>query len=145
MPFLRRYTIILPLTAVLSFSLVSCQSKVSQCNKLIQVANQAVSQAKTATNGGTTSNPDAMLKAANTMDKAAKDMQGINVSDRELKNYQAGFIKMYQQTSKATRDFVSAFKKKDRTVAETALKNLQQATVPEQQLVTGLNSYCKPK
>jgi hypothetical protein len=52
---------------------------------------------------------------------------------------------MYRDTSKATRDFVAAFKKKDRSAAEAALTNLQKATTPEKQLVEGINVYCTDK
>jgi hypothetical protein len=142
----RWSAVILPMTAALTVLLVSCgESKVSQCQKIIKVTNQAVTEAKSVTNAGQNKNPDAILKTADTMDQAAQDMKAIQVSDTKLKDYQAGFIKMYGDTSKATRALVGALKKKDRTGAEASLKNLQQATVPEQQLVTGLNSYCQSK
>lgn len=145
-PFLRRYAVILPMTATLTLSLASCgESKVTQCNKIITVANQAVNDAKTVTNGGQSSDPNAMLKAADAMDKAAKDMEAIKVQDDKLKNYQSGFIGMYRTTSKATREFVAAFQKKDRPAAETSLKNLQQATRPEKDLVSQINGYCNNK
>jgi predicted translin family RNA/ssDNA-binding protein len=125
---------------------VSCsESKVSQCNKIIKVANEAVSQAKTVTNGGQASDPKAMLQAADAMEKASKAMEAINVKDAKLKDYQTGFIKMYRDTSKATREFVGAFEKKNRPAAETALTNLQQATTPEKQLVADINTYCSGK
>ncbi len=142
-PFLRLYVVILPLTAAMSFLIVSCESKVSQCSKIIQVANQAVNDAKNITNSGQTSDPNAILQAANAMDKAAKDMEAIKVNDQKLKNYQNEFISMYRTTSKATRELVTAFQKKDRPAAETSLKNLQQATSPEKDLVGQINSYCR--
>ena len=143
MHFPTRYFVLLPLTAAISLLTVSCsESKVSQCNKIIKVANEAVTKAKSVTNGGQASDPKAMLEAANAMEKASKEMEAINVKDQKLKDYQTGFIKMYRDTSKATRDFVAAFEKKDRPAAETALTNLQQATTPERQLVTDINTYC---
>jgi len=143
---LCRSGVILPMIAVLSIFMVSCaESKISQCQKIIKITNQAVSEAKSVTNAGQNKNPDAILKTADTMDKAAQDMEAIKVTDSKLETYQAGFIKMYRDTSQATRDLVSALKKKNRTTVEASLKNLQQATVPEQQLVTGLNSYCQAK
>jgi selenophosphate synthetase-related protein len=143
MHFPKRYFVLLPLTAAISLSTVSCsESKVSQCNKIIKVANEAVKEAKSVTNGGQASDPKAMLKAANAMEKASIEMKAINLRDQKLKDYQAGFISMYSDTSKATRDFVAAFEKKDRRSAEAALTNLQQATTPEKQLVADINSYC---
>jgi phosphate uptake regulator len=131
------------LIAAVSVLAIGCtQSKVSQCNKIIQIANEAVSEAKSVTNSGQTSDPQAMLEAADAMEKASQDMEAIDVRDETLQDYQAGFINMYQNTSQATRDFVTAFEKKDRSAAEAALTNLQQATTPEQQLVEDINTYC---
>src|SRR5919202_2439445 len=110
MHFPRWYFVLLPLTATLSLLTVSCsESKVSQCNKIIKVANQAVTEAKSITNGGQASDPKAMLKAADAMEKASTEMKALNVKDAKLRDYQAGFIKMYGDTSKATRNFVTAF------------------------------------
>ena len=146
MHFPRWYFVLLPLTATLSLLTVSCsESKVSQCNKIIKVANQAVTEAKSITNGGQASDSKAMLKAADAMEKASKDMEAIKVNDQKLQDYQTRFVTMYRDTSKATRDFVAAFKKKDRSAAETALTNLQKATTPEKQLVEGINVYCTDK
>jgi oligoendopeptidase F len=143
MHFPMRYFLIVPLTTAVSFLAIGCtESKVSQCNKIIQIANEAVSEAKSVTNGGQSSDPQAMLEAATAMEKASQDMASINVRDETLQDYQAGFVNMYQDTSQATRDFVTAFEKKDRSAAEAALTNLQQATTPEQQLVEDINTYC---
>jgi predicted translin family RNA/ssDNA-binding protein len=146
MHFPKRYFVLLSLTAAISLLTTSCtESKVSQCNKIIQIANKTVTQAKSVTNNGQANDPKAMLQAADAMEKASQDMKKINVKDQKLKDYQAGFMNMYRDTSKATRDFVAAFEKKDRPGAETALTNLQQATTPEKQLVTDINTYCSGK
>lgn len=143
MHFPTRYFVLLPLTAAISLLTVSCgESKISQCNKIIKIANEAVTKAKSLTNGSQASNTKAMIQAANAMEKASKEMAAIKVKDEKLKDYQSGFIKMYGDTSKATRDFVAAFERKDRPGAETALTNLQQATTPEKQLVADINTYC---
>lgn len=143
MHFLTRYFVLTPLTAAIGVLSVSCaESKVSQCNKIIQVANQAVSEAKAVTKGGQISDPQAMLKAADSMEKASQEMEAIQVKDPKLQDYQAGFITMYRDTSKSTRDFVTAFQKKERSTAEAALTKLQQATAPEKQLVQEINTYC---
>jgi len=146
MQFPKQYFVLFSLTTAISLLTASCsESKISQCNKIIKIANDAVSQAKTVTNGGQASDPKAMLQAAEAMEKASKQMTDIPVNDPKLKDYQTGFVKMYGDTSKATRDFVKAFEKKDRPAAERALTALQQATIPEKQLVTDINTYCSGK
>ena len=146
MPLPRQYTVFFTTTISITLLIVSCSdSKVNQCQKITKVTNQAASEAKAFTDGGKAKNPDAMLKAADTMDKAAKEMAAIKVSDTKLKDYQTGFIKMYRDTSQRTREFVTAFKKKERPAVESTLKNLKQAIAPEPSLVNGLNTYCKGK
>lgn len=146
MQFQTRYFVLFTLTATLSFLTVSCsESKVSQCNKIIKIANKAVNEAKSITNGGQASDPKAMLKAAAAMEKTSKEMEAIKVTDEKLQDYQGSFVLMYRDTSKATRDFVAGFQKKDRSSAESALVNLQKAAAPEKQLVDGINIYCTGK
>ncbi len=146
MPLQRKYTVLFTTTISITVLIVSCsESKVSQCQKITNVTDQAVSEAKAFTDSGKAKDPDAMLKAAETMDKAAKEMATIKVSDSKLKDYQTGFIKMYRDTSKSTREFVVAFKKKERPAVESTLNKLKQAIAPEPTLVNGLNTYCKEK
>ncbi len=146
MHFPMRYFVLVPLTVTLSLITVSCsESKVAQCNKLIKVTNEVVSQTKSVTNGNQAINLKATLKAADAMEKASQEMQAIKVSDKNLQGYQSRFTNMYRDTSQATRDFVAAFEKKDRAAAETALQKLQKATTPEKQLVDEINKYCTGK
>ncbi len=146
MPLQRKYTVLFTTTIAITLLIISCsESKVNQCQKITNVTNEAVSKAKAFTDGGKAKDPDAMLKAADTMDKAAAEMAAIKVSDSQLKDYQTGFIKMYRDTSKSTREFVVAFKKKERPAVESTLNKLKQAIAPEQKLVNGLNTYCKGK
>ncbi|NEO27739.1 MAG: hypothetical protein F6K03_12835 [Kamptonema sp. SIO4C4] len=128
---------------LLALVMVGCApSKRAQCNSVIEIANQANDEAKNLTNGGETNEPQAMLQAADTMEKAAQDMKSLELTDEKLQDYQTGFVEMYVETAQATRSFVDAFEKQDRTNAEAALANLQQATQPETELVNGINSYC---
>jgi len=146
MPLQRKYTVLFTTTISITLLIISCsESKLSQCQKITNVTNQAVSEAKAFTDGGKAKNPDAMLLAADTMDKAAKEMAAINVSDSKLKDYQTGFIKMYRDTSQSTREFVAAFQKKDRDAVKSTLNKLKQAIAPEPSLLNGLNTYCKGK
>ena len=146
MPLQRQYTVFFTTTISITLLIVSCSdSKVNQCQKITNVTNKAASEAKAFAGGGKAKNPDAMLKAADTMDKAAEEMAAIKVSDSKLKEYQTGFIKMYRDTSKSTRGFVVAFKKKERPAVESTLKNLKQAIAPEPSLLNGLTTYCKSK
>jgi hypothetical protein len=118
------------------------QSRIEQCNNIIQIANEAVNEAKQLTNGGQTNDPQAMVEAADAMEQAAQDMEALELVDPTLQDYRQGFIAMYEETSAATREFVTAFEQKDRPAAEAALSRLQRATNPEEELVQGINEYC---
>lgn len=148
MPSSMRYFILLTFMTVLSALTVSCsESKVSQCNKIINVANKAVSETKSITNAGPNQSIDlkATLRAADVMEKASQEMKTIRVSDETLRDYQSRFVQMYSGMSKATRTFITAYEKKDRASAENALSELKKVTAPEKQLVEGINNYCTGK
>jgi len=126
----------------LSF-LVSCSdNKVSQCNKLIKVANEAVSAVQSVTQTATPDNVAAMSKIAEAADKAKADMQGLQISDEKLKGFQTRFVSMYTDTSKATRDLVAAAGAKDAVAAQKAFDALKTATDQEGPLVNQVNTYC---
>ncbi len=117
-------------------------TKISQCNQIIRITNEAVRETKQFTNGGQASNPALMLRAANALDSATAKLEKVSLTDQTLKGYQSRFIRMYRQTSLATRNFVTAYNRHNRTAAESALRAIQVATAPENQLVADINNYC---
>jgi hypothetical protein len=131
----------------LGLLVTSCtDNKVSQCNKLIKVANGAVSSVESVTQNASPNNsPDnveAMTKIAEAADKAKADMQGLQLSDEKLKDFQTRFVSMYTDTSKATRDLVKAAGSKDAASAQKAFDSLKSATDREAPLVSEVNKYC---
>ncbi|MBD2580205.1 hypothetical protein [Oscillatoria sp. FACHB-1406] len=131
--------------AIILLTFGCTESKVAQCDRIIQTANRFVNQATQLTDNGQTNEPQAILQAADAMDKAAEEMQALQISDEPLEEYRNGFVNMYQDISKATRAYVQAYEKKDRPGAEAALSSLQRATQPEPELVKGVNEYCMGK
>jgi hypothetical protein len=143
MHFLRRYAVILPLTAVVSFLSVSCSgNKITQCQKIFQITNGTVNEIKTVTDGGRNSSSEALLKTADIWNKAAQGMEAVKVNDEQLKKFKADFTKMYRDSSKSTRDYVVALKKRDFTAVDVGFKNLQKSYNPEKDLVNRINNYC---
>ncbi|NES25795.1 MAG: hypothetical protein F6K41_44615 [Symploca sp. SIO3E6] len=143
MHFPIRHLTFLSLTAAVSFLSVSCgNTKVQECNQIIQIANKVVGEVNELTNSGQLSNPQVALQAADAMEKASPEMEAIEVKDEQLKNYQTSFASMYRDTSQATRDFIAAFQKKDWQGSELASTKLQKATASETQLITDINAYC---
>lgn len=143
MHFFRRYAVILPVTAAVSFLIVSCsESKSTQCQKIFKITNETVNETKTVTNGGQNSSPEALVKTADIWDKSAQKMTNIKVYDTKLKTFQADFIRMYRDSSKATREYVAALKKRDFPAVDAGFKKLQKSYNPEKNLVSGINRYC---
>jgi phosphate uptake regulator len=118
------------------------QTKIAQCNRIIEITNEAVRDAKRFTGDGQASDPKSLLLAANAMDSAAGRLQNLSIADARLRVYKSRFVRMYRQTSQATHAFVAAFEKKDRPTAEAVLTRLQQATSSEKPLIAEINNYC---
>jgi hypothetical protein len=121
------------------------QTKASQCNEIIALANAAVRDTKQVTNNGRSSDSEMLLKAAEYMDNYASKLEGVHITDPILQGYQSRFIVMYKQTSNATRDFITAFNAKNFPGAESALRALRIATTGEKQLVNEINIYCQSR
>ncbi|MGB0560822.1 MAG: hypothetical protein ACPGVO_03345 [Spirulinaceae cyanobacterium] len=110
---------------------------------MIETANSAAEAAQNLTSEGDPSDPDVMLKAAETMEQASSDMQALELEDERLQEFQAGFVEMYDKTSSASRDLVDASKDGDSSAIEASIEELQEVSQTEQELVGGVNSYCQ--
>lgn len=137
--------------AIATISLVAgCgESKVIQCNRLIEIANRTVNEVQAFTQ---TTGPDdtaAHLQVAEIVDQAAGDLQSIELSDEQLRSYQQQFITLYTSTSKATRELVNVVDGQPNVpiieqaqAAEQAYQQLRSATSQEEPLVNNVNTYC---
>ncbi|MFB6275762.1 MAG: hypothetical protein ABEI32_06390 [Halothece sp.] len=130
---------------IVTISLISngCAApKKDECRKIIELANETVKEARNLTNGEKSTDPEAALLAADTMEMAAKKMASLEISDQQLQQYQKDFIAMYRDTAQATRSFVKAYEKTDQIQLKQAREQLEKATAPEGELVTKINQYC---
>jgi hypothetical protein len=134
---------VLFLTITIGLINSSCaETKINQCRAIIEIANGTVDQARELTDGGKSTDPEAALLAADTMELAAEEMASLEITDEPLQGYQQEFVEMYEETAQATRSFVRAYEKTDQTDLKQARKRLQAATDPEKKLVTEINQYC---
>lgn len=88
---------------------------------------------------------ESMNKIADIANSAKAEMEGLQLTDNELKGYQSRFITMYTDTNEATRNLVTAAEAKDAQAAQQAFDALQTATSQEGPLVTEVNAYCDAK
>lgn len=137
-----------PIYQILTLSILllisSCSdSKVSQCSKLIEIANQAVTGVRAVSENPQPDNIDSMNKIADVANKAKADMSALQLSDPKLQDYQKRFVTMYTDTNQATRDLVKAAEAKDSSAAQQAFDALKTATAQEGPLVNEVNGYCE--
>ncbi|WP_088894064.1 hypothetical protein [Leptolyngbya ohadii] len=142
--------------AALAFLVVGCsEGKVSQCNQLIGVANQAVTQVQSVTqsanpapgapgtsNANNANNIEAMTRIATAADQARTEMEGLQFSDERLTQFQSRFVAMYTEIGNATRALVSSAQASNSQGAQQAFDQLKTATEKEAPLVTEVNQYC---
>jgi hypothetical protein len=134
-------------TASVALIVAGCsESKVAQCNKLIDVANQA---AQASQEFGNNPQPEKGGKAftdmADKLDTLTASMEAIAISDEKLKGYQSSFVNMYKAASKGLRGGAVAFDKKNSEAMNKELQAIQTATAGEAKLVGDINTYCSAK
>ncbi|WP_204102430.1 MULTISPECIES: hypothetical protein [Spirulina sp. CCY15215] len=117
-------------------------TKATQCDLIINIANEAVTATQSATPEEGEDELQALLTTANLIDETANKMADLSLNDDTLNGYSQELIAMYQQTSLMTRRFIEAFIAENREDAFAALDSLQVATEVEDRLVTELNRYC---
>jgi bifunctional DNase/RNase len=127
-----------------SFLTVSCTSaKITQCANTIEVVNQTVVSTKAISNSGTKGDIQTIEKLVEIFDKAAKDLESVNVSDEKLNTYKSQFLTMYKGTTDVTKQLIVSIKEKKATKVNEGLKKYASSVSPERDLVTGLNQYCQ--
>jgi uncharacterized protein YukE len=127
----------------ISFSIVGCSgNKSSQCVNVIKVVNQTVTDTKMITAGGTKGDIATIEKLVTAFDKAAKDMNSVNVGDAKLKVYQSQFVKMYQGATDINKRMLLAIKEKKSSSVYEELNKSRKIFGPERTIVQGISDYC---
>jgi hypothetical protein len=126
------------------FSIGGCNSsKSSQCANVIRVVNQTVTDTKMITAGGTKGDVGTIDKLATAFDKAAKDMNSVNVADAKLKTYQGQFVTMYQGATDINKRMLLAIKDKKSSSVYEELNKSRKIFGPERTIVQGISTYCQ--
>lgn len=130
----------------------SCaESKISQCKKLIDVANQvvtnvqSVAQNASSTTGAVATNTDSFAvinRVAEAADTAKRDMEALKLGDEKLKEFQSRYATMYTEIGRTTRDMLAAAEAKNREAGKNAYDAFRAATSQEGTLVDEINGYC---
>ncbi|MBD2341061.1 hypothetical protein H6G64_29250 [Calothrix sp. FACHB-156] len=143
-----KQTTILSATAAIALLFTGCgESKVAQCNKIVKVANQAVTIGqdfgKNPNNAKTGSK--ALTEVAGKIDAITTEMKALEIKDEKLQGFQQRFTTLYQSTSQGLKDEAKALDKKDLAGAKRSLVTLKKNSTEESTLVKEINSYCSGK
>ena len=130
----------------ISILTVSCNTspKLSQCTNLIKIVNQTVLDSKAITESGTNGDISRIEKMVGIFEKAAVDLEQIEISDDKLKTYQSQFVKMYRGVTEINKQIVTSIKAKKSTQVYQELGTYRNIVSPEKDLATGLTQYCRP-
>ena len=93
-----RYPVIAPVTLSIALLITSCSdSKTSQCQRLIKAVNQGTSLIDTKKGQQVSTS----LKLSKDLKNVTQELQKLNLKDPKLKEFESGFIKVFDNLSQA--------------------------------------------
>ena len=122
----------------LTFGLVlyGCgENKVSQCTKIVTVANKAKSLAVPKDSSG-------FVQLSESIDQIRGEVQAIAIQDSKLKEQQIQLLGMYADISQSLKTQVKAIEAKDKSAVDKAKQDLGAAASKESDIVDRLNALC---
>jgi hypothetical protein len=120
------------------------QSKISECNALIEVINKGVQSLEKGEKASADPTGVADLKSmADAMDKVAADAAGVKLSIPELQKYSSDYQAMAKEVAKAARDMAAAAEGKDPEKINAAQATMEKAVKQEDPLVDSINKFCQ--
>ncbi|MCC6558955.1 MAG: hypothetical protein IT372_39005 [Polyangiaceae bacterium] len=120
------------------------QSKISECNALIEVINKGVQSLEKGQKAGNDPSGVSDLKSmADAMEKVAADASAVKLTIPELTKYSADYQTMAKEVAKAARDMAAAAEAKDPDKINTAQAAMEKAVKQEDPLVDSINKFCQ--
>ncbi|MFM6201062.1 MAG: hypothetical protein ACKPE1_18315, partial [Dolichospermum sp.] len=93
-----RYPVIAPVTLSIALLITSCSdTKTSQCQRLIKAVNQGTSLIDTKKGQQVSTS----LKLSKDLKNVTQELQKLNLKDPKLKEFESGFIKVFDNLSQA--------------------------------------------
>ncbi len=120
----------------IGFVLYGCgDSKISQCNKVVTIANKTTALAIPKDLAG-------FVPLATNIDQIRTEIQAIAVQDSKLKELQTKLLGVYGDTSQALKGQVKASETKDPNAMNKAKQDLELASKKESEVVDQINGLC---
>lgn len=111
------------------------ESKVSQCNKVVTIANKTTALAVPKDIAG-------FGQLAANIDQIRVEVQAIAVQDSKLKELQAKLLGVYGDASQSLKGQVKATEAKDPNAMTKAKQDLETASTKESEVVDQINALC---
>ncbi len=130
---------------ILSFLFYGCQeTRVSQCKPIFQIARSVAENSQNISyiNNEQSVEVTSWLEAASLMDRAAAQIQALQINDSKLIEYQNKFATVYRIYAQATYDAVQARENMDLDTLKSARSDAEQAGEIQQSLLQEINAYC---
>jgi hypothetical protein len=137
--------VIVAIAGCLSVATVGCETKVSQCNKLIKIANAASTEMQQTSQSQEKDKVALLKKMGTSLDGYSKEVGGLELKDEKLQGFQKRFVTLYQSVGDASRGIVAAAAKKDIKAAQQSLAAMSGGASQETALISEVNQYCSGK
>ena len=139
----RNIALALGIVALLiAVPLIGCGGKVAQCNKLIEVINgqQQVITDATGKLATAATDPKALGELAAALEKAAGEIEKVELADEKLKAHQGEFAGVFKGAAKTMHEMAKA---KDPAAMSAKLGDLTKAMGGLAEITTKINGYCQ--
>ncbi|PZO43783.1 MAG: hypothetical protein DCF19_03915 [Pseudanabaena frigida] len=131
-----RYAFLSVTAVTMGLLLYGCgESKVSQCNKVVTVANKTKTLAVPKDVTG-------FVSLAENIDQIRIEVQAVAVQDSKLKELQVQLLGMYGDVSQALKAKAKATEAKDKNALDKAKQDLETSVGKENDIVDRLNALC---
>ncbi len=130
---------ILPI-GILLLSIVSCsETKVSRCNRVITVANQATQDIQSLP-GQTLQPKERFAKAAEILDRASRDLGALKIEDATVQKLKTQLVEIYDRDRANNQVLANSTNAKE---IRQALQKIQENDLIQKNLVKAANTYCQ--
>jgi hypothetical protein len=125
---------------ILLWMIVSCsETKVSRCNRVITVANQATQDIQ-ALPGQTLQPKERFAKAAEILDRASRDLGALKIEDTTVQKLKTQLVEIYDRDRANNQVLASSTNAKE---IRQSLQKIQQNDLIQKNLVKAANTYCQ--
>jgi regulator of extracellular matrix RemA (YlzA/DUF370 family) len=126
---------------IASLGLVTaCDSKINQCNRLIEVINKEQDPIKNMKTSG--NDAGSFKKLADVLDGVAGKVKGVELKDEKLVKFRDDYAKMAEELAGSSREAAEALGGTDMKKTTEAIKKMQSVGPRESELVDNINKYC---